>query len=211
MNNKLANLAINERKPTKQQAQNLIASLAESAKPEDLKCYALLYTFFKPAAPKVAKTAFDWVAQAVSKDVTRPYLNYVYADGPAIVATDGYKLHTAPNVDGLPNGFYDSQGNKIELDANYPDWRRILPEEKNLVTMDKNKLEIAEGGKGGKQQAYKIGLADVGFNTKYLDQATLGEKTFDVYLCDGGFNPVVVRNKFGKAVIMPVNLKKWRQ
>lgn len=86
-----------------------------------------------PAAPKKLKkdaTLFDWVALAVApaKDL-RDYLQFVYCDGDYIVATDGYRIHIAPNNDGLEVGYYCPRTATpvTHIQEKYPDYWRVVP------------------------------------------------------------------------------------
>lgn len=90
---------------------------------------ARLYAHFLPSLPKRPKTAFDWCAKAMSKDDVRHYLRYVYVTDEEIMATDGHRLHIAPNADNLEPGFYGAEGVRLHPPSYsaYPDTKRVRP------------------------------------------------------------------------------------
>lgn len=127
-----------------------------------------LINYFAPSVPTTPKTAFQWVARAVAFNDVRKYLQYVFVADGVMVATDGHRLHHAATD--LKNGFYDPKtGMLVEVDAKYPEWRRIIPkraamkahtdsEEWNAILVPKTSIFAA-----------KIG--GVHINKKYLDDA----------------------------------------
>ncbi len=97
---------------------------------ETALAFARLYAHFLPKPGKRARTTWQWVAMAMAKNDVRHYLNYVYVTEDEIVATDGHRLHIAPNVEGLTPGYYDAAGNRIHAPdyARYPDFKRVQPD-----------------------------------------------------------------------------------
>jgi len=96
--------------------------------PHVLMALSQLYTYFLPATPARPKTDFDFVAGAMAKHDVRFYLNYVYSDGTNLVAADGHVLRWTQPDNPLPKGYYDRAGTKQDVDAQYSDWRAIIPE-----------------------------------------------------------------------------------
>lgn len=94
---------------------------------------AAIYRYFMPTRPsKLRKnfTPFEWVAAAAAKDDVRDYLNWVYADGSHIMASDGHRAHIMKD-DREPGYYCPVKGVKVhDKDwASYPDvLRRILPD-----------------------------------------------------------------------------------
>lgn len=119
-------LAANAGKLSKSKVQQLLADLYAKSDDELLQNkLAGAYAHFMPALPKKAKTSFEWVCKARSKRAARYYINNAYSDGEYLVATDGHRLHYIPTE--LEEGYYDQNGDKIEVDATFPIWRRISP------------------------------------------------------------------------------------
>ncbi len=141
---------------------------------------ARLYAHFLPKPGKRARTTWQWVAMAMAKDDVRYYLNYVYVTEEEIVATDGHRLHIAPNVEGLTPGYYDAAGNRIHAPdyARYPDFKRVQPDPQARgrewydCTMDELPL-IAESAKLSRYELPTAVSNDhnrVHINAKYVQQ-----------------------------------------
>lgn len=127
--NTIATAANQRKKPTKRDAFASLATLIENDD-ENRRDDALadLYAFFMPPIPKTPKTAFDWVASAVSdKNDPRAYLRLIRADGNRLFATNGHILFI-DNSDKRAAGYYDTAGNLVEDSATYPDIDRVIPE-----------------------------------------------------------------------------------
>ena len=124
----LIELAIENKKPSKMEAQKIIKSLA-ALHPENIGDLEKLYSFFMPAPSKKPKTPFQWVARAVGKKDLKEYLNYVYATETEIVATDGHRMHITRNTDSrFKPGYYLANGELAYPPDQwtYPNYRRIL-------------------------------------------------------------------------------------
>lgn len=203
--NYLATKAMNVSKVSKSTAQWHIAELYEQlAQLEDFeksgaeKKLIELYRFFKPTPPKTAKTAFDWVGQAVSTEKHRDYIHHIFVADGRMQATDGHRLHVAKTD--LKNGFYAVTGEKLDVDLSFPDTDGILPDKDKMTkfNIDLTACDVQDYGKG---QCYKIG--DALLNTKFIDSVTLNDKLLTIYMTDK-LSPVYIENKFGFAVIMPM-------
>ncbi len=147
---------------------------------ETALAFARLYAHFLPKPGKRARTTWQWVAMAMAKDDVRYYLNYVYVTEDEIVATDGHRLHIAPNVEGLTPGYYDVAGNRIHAPdyARYPDFKRVQPDPRASgrewydCTMDELPLVAVDA----KLSRYELPVADplcrdrVHINAKYVQQ-----------------------------------------
>lgn len=175
------------------------ATLQEAIKgdgrPSDYQL-AKMYKFFLPGNVKT-KTDFDWVALAVSKDTTRPYLHHVFVDDGIMVATDGHRMHHAPTE--LPDGFYDKAENKIDIYMKFPDYKRIIPA-RNFGPAKVWKFSMASVA-DGLRPAY---LLDNGshVNMKYWNAALAGKGECEYY-CDGPTDPIRLEIGDRLAVIMP--------
>ena len=126
--NQLATLAAKRYKPNKRDAQAKIVELAERY-PDAMLELSELYTYFRPPQPKKPRSAFEWVAKAVNTKDVRPYLRYVYVTSAWVTATDGHRMHRAPNAEGLTPGWYLVSGERVTDDApdHYPDIERVIP------------------------------------------------------------------------------------
>ena len=171
-------------KPSKPQVVALLESLYETANDDDKHALATVYSHYvagiKPA--KKAKSNFEWVAKAVSKDTTRYYLHHVYADGKHIVATDGHRMHWVEDT--RPVGFYCAKTEKA-LDASecgtFPDWQRVIPDFKTEHTAT---LDLKDVTAEGKLKTVKLREKHV-INHKYLSDALNGENEASVTFEDG--------------------------
>lgn len=192
----LATLALDIKKPKKAEAQAIIEGLynGNTLSSEDM---AKLYKYFMPAKPRKPKTVFDWVYSAVSKEKIRPYLHHVWSDGQTAVATDGHRLHKAAL--GLPEGFYDQQGNKLDIDFTFPNWQRVIPDNGDQVLIENITPFNAD--------AYQFGeYSDYVFQMQYIDAANaLGEPKKIIWSQDG--EPCVLDyGDHRQAVVMPKRL-----
>lgn len=89
---------------------------------------ARLYANFMPAVPKRPASMFDWVAKCIAEADIRQELNYVHVTEQHITATDGCRIHRAPNAGGMPPGYYDKAGTLIHAPAefNFPKVERYF-------------------------------------------------------------------------------------
>ena len=168
--NQLAQTANIFKKPSKAYAQEMILRIYEQC-PDMETDLAQLYTYFMPSIPKKPKTPFDWVAKAIGKKDVRYYLNWVHVTTEFITATDGHRMHRAPNVTHLAPGFYDAHGHKIhEPDyAKFPDVERIVPRNDTMsditTDMDTATIEVT-----GQVHAYRFASTNHKINTLYMDE-----------------------------------------
>ena len=164
---------------------------------------AKLYAYFLPRPPARAKTPMQWVAKAVAgKDDARHYLRYLYSDGTHLVATDGHRLHGIPTD--LSAGFYDTALNPITVEAGYPDWRRVLPEENRSmdVAIDDLRTDIA-----GDHPIVNL-IEDTWVRLRYLQATANGAPTVTVTAHVDGSHGVRFAGPFpgSFAVILPVRM-----
>lgn len=139
-----------DKRTTKYEAYNIIREVINQHGTVTDYDLAKLYQFFMPPVPK-QKNDFDWVYQAVGTEEARYYLNYVYVDDTVMVATDGHRLHLAPNPE-LANGFYDKMQNKIDIDATFPDYTRVIPHisDGKLHTWERSSAVVVDSSDGKK-------------------------------------------------------------
>lgn len=95
-------------------AVQTLANVLDKAGVEDqgaVDALARLYQHTLPAKPAKIRNTWEWVCAALAgKKDARWYLHYVHVTPDVIEATDGHRLHHAPNTDGLEPGLYDRAG-----------------------------------------------------------------------------------------------------
>lgn len=204
-------------KPTKARAFEMVKELATTLEGVDdsgdaLRNLAALYAYFMPAAPKKAKTPFQWVALAMGKQDVRYYLNYVHVTENHIEATDGHRMHKTPNHDSLPAGFYNAAGDKVKAPdfANFPDTGRVTPAlmGRDRVEPDFNAWPLIEVGNSGKCFAYRL-PNDVHVEKRYLEAALNNPAGVDALYIGASNEAVCIKYKGGDeatAVIMPMRV-----
>lgn len=138
-------------KAPKDKRFNAISALVDGLPHDLLTQYrhelTLLYSYFLPAPPKKSKTLHQWVSKARAKrEDRRYYIADIYSDGDALVATDGVRVHI---VDGLslPKGYYDTNLKPLDVDWNFPDYARIIPEYKKPFQELPMDLQLLPDGK----------------------------------------------------------------
>lgn len=185
------------RKITKAQAQSIIENLYNgvAADPKDL---AALYKYFMPAIPKKANPV-AWVAKARSKEQSRYYITQSYCDGTYLVATDGHRLHCT--LCDKPAGYYDHDGNVIDMEGTFPKWENIMPKVKHSFAFDTAKALL--GDYKGKA-TYELPDLGVAFNKRYVDDALNGLSQCEIWHTGDYRDPIKIILPHGTAVIMPI-------
>ena len=127
--------AFNTQKPSRSQCIDILESMTKDIDSEYFGDIVKLYAYFngRPKAPKKAKTVFQWVARAVSTDDVRKFMQVVLVEENRMAATDGRRLHVAPNIDKLPAGKYSADGRYLcSLDSTdcgtFPNIDRVIPD-----------------------------------------------------------------------------------
>lgn len=202
--------AFNAAKINKEQAAYLIKQAYYTATPSggqklSQNELAALYKFFLPTVKNTkAKNAVEWVNLAVSRDKSRPHLTLSYSgNGSELAGTCGHRLHLAEC--NLQAGFYNSRGDKIDVDYNYMDYRKVIPKaacEKFYESVPTD--NVKETGKG----RFKRLVTELNggfFNVNYLNDATQG-KPFTVLTEPSHSSPIMLKTSYGIAVIMPVRI-----
>jgi len=128
-------LAISYTQPrlSREKMERYIEDIITEGREPTVDDLAVIYRYFMPARPsKLRKnfTPFEWVAAAAARDDERYYLNWVYADGSHIMASNGHRAHIMKD-DREPGYYCPVKGVKVhDKDwASYPDvFRRIVPD-----------------------------------------------------------------------------------
>ena len=173
-----------------------------------------LYAYFQPATPAKPKSAIHWISKAQGVKDVRYYLNHLYAKGGDLVATDGHRLHITRSST-LAEGFYNPQGDAVEVSAKYPDYERVIPKG-DYVTVSHDDVKIINDAKAGDLYQYTYTYSNTEytahFNKRYVDQALTGLDITDIKLYDPAFPRMlisgVIENHDVQAVIMCVKIDK---
>lgn len=195
----LIDRALKAKKPSKQHAQTILRDLADKH-PNSVARLAELYAYFMPALPKKPKDDFGWVALAVGKEGSRPYLGYVYVDGGQMVATDGYRMHVADAGEFEPGFYHPVTRERCAVDFKYPEYKRVIPEasRKPREPVDKGCADMGSYGIARK-------MDDAAFNKRYLDDALAGLE-LPQWTMQGMKGPCRIDSGNRTAVVMPVRL-----
>lgn len=177
----LHNRAFQVHKPGKNQAIDIIESMASEHDNGELPSELVrLYAYFngRPKAPKRAKTAFDWVAQAVSTDDTRQHMQVVQVEENRIAATDGKRLHIASNPDGLEPGKYRADGVRLcSLDSTdcgtFPNIDCVIPDDAPDCRFTVQPAKLEAEPRSNRTILEPDGINKIAFNRQYLEQAAL--------------------------------------
>ena len=173
--------ALQYKKVKKDDAQRIIKDIYWSL-PELKEQMARLYSYFIPAMPKRAATMFEWVAKATRAKDVRQFCQFVYCDGSFLIGTDNHRLHYAP-ADGREAGYYHPiTGDKVQEDARFPDWQRVIPpaDEGAKVDCALSDLHVVED--------YKtpcLVIEGSKFNRQYVLEALNGEDQLKGYVSRG--------------------------
>ena len=202
---KIANLAVRMERAqySKKECWDEVMRLINNPSSVDDTMMAKLYAYFMPAIPAKPKTDEQWIAKAMAKKDVRYYLNHIYCDGKRIMATNGHRLHII-HSDRYKKGFYDSQMNKVEVDATYPDVDRVIPStrrkgNKRIAFEDLTASNVKIDGKN--KPVFDIG--EVRVDAKYLTEAAQGFENPEVIYADKN-KAVLLTDGHRSAVVMPM-------
>ncbi len=212
-----------DKKPSKQDAAAIIEDLyntdIQNLDPEGYKLtLARLYKHFIPALPKKPKSPFQWVSKAKSKEQARYYLCEMYVRDNVLYATDGHRCHFV-DVEGYKDGYYtlNTKGDDIipiELDGNYPQVEKIIPEKKFYDIFKMDDLIINDNFD---PLAYEIELLDSPYfvNKRYLDEIlSIADKSQNITVFTHNpekDTPLLIEIGQYKAVLMPLNSRLCSQ
>jgi len=206
--NQIVTMACNISKVKKADCLGIVHDFIESGNAPDENQLAQLYSFFLPPVPANPKTPLDWIRKAVAdnKEV-RYYLHYIYSEDGVTISTDGHRMHMADNIDQTSEpGFYSPHGVKVDVDAKYPDWKRVVPAQNTSQTVTLADCECRDLGNWG--VAVNV-IGATWINRKYLLDAVGKDAEFIILnanTCQDGTSAVLLQCQFGKAVIMPMRV-----
>lgn len=193
------------RKPNKTQAFDILKSAIEGERALSDKEAASLYNFFMPAInKKKVKNDTEWLALAAEKQSSyREYLTFLHSDGETTYCTNGYRLHFIH--DKREAGYYDQQGEKVDVDLNYPDVKRVIPNKKEMTKHTVKISELAVKYSDANIKAINL-YDDMWFSVEMVLQALQGVDDVEFFASEG-LNLVLFENiaDTGRtAVIMPL-------
>lgn len=185
------------RKASRKEAYLLVKRLREGALLAPREQDELL-NFFAPALPKIAKTAFNWVAAACGVRDIRSYLNVVHVKDGEMIASDGHRMHWAATT--LDDGQYDPKtGLKLEESQGpAPNFDRV----KEVSNRHDAPFDLSNGEIIPREKfppAFKI-FKDVQVNSAYLLTALNTKEPQGV--CYVRRDRVFGSNAFGGYVVM---------
>lgn len=192
-------------KPKKEYICEIIENMYEDAITDAEKLeLAAIYKYFTPTQPAKSKTVEQWVFKAVSKEESRPYLHLSYSDGSTLTATDGHRLHQTTTE--LPEGFYNSEGVKIEnLDFNFLAVERIIKDKSFATYIEDIQISELTVKKSKKTKGLFFYTIDgVKYNKRFVDDCANGQNVVKIYRFDVQ-DPLRIETQNGFALVMPLN------
>ena len=182
---------LRKRKLLRGAVENVIDALWDKATMQGRNELSFIYAQLLAPLPEYPKTDFEWVAKALSQDETRLAMNFVFVNEHEMIATDGKRLHIAPNKAEsgarlLEPGLYDTNCVLVALpqdhnerffkffgeDLTYPNVRRIIPR-------------------------YNEGELKTGFFDPVIRNTRQGKKV--TKFGEGWFNPDFLKDVFSRA------------
>lgn len=158
----------NAKKATRKAAYEMAIKLKQGEVLSDNELDSLLL-YFAPSAPKVAKTAIEWVAKAVATNDIRYYLNFIRVQDGFAYGTDGHRIHRAASD--LPTGFYCPKTfAPVDVDGTYPRVEQVMTRLKDTVNTQATLGDLTKGVSDKKPYMLHGGL-DVAVSTSYITSA----------------------------------------
>jgi len=162
--------------------------------------------------------AVKFVAQAVSKDTTRPVLGVICSNGKRVLACDGMRVHSVKMQ--FPAGYYKvivNNASKIILDSydlekelgRYPDIKAVWPRKaKNIIDVNKSNQHYLYGVSRVQVLTGKIIKKldeNVTINTGYAEDIINAMETFNVRQA-GPTSALLFQNGTKRAIVMPIRM-----
>lgn len=159
----------NAKKATRKAAYEMAVKLKQGEVLSDNELDSLLL-YFAPSAPKVAKTAIEWVAKAVATKDIRYYLNFIRVQDGFAYGTDGHRIHRA--VSDLPTGFYCPKTLALvnDVGGTYPRVAEVMTRLKDADNTRATLGELTKGVSAKKPYLLHEGL-DVAISANYITSA----------------------------------------
>lgn len=162
-------ISADAKRATKKIAYEMAIKLKQGEVLSDKELDSLLL-YFAPSAPKVAKTAIEWVAKAVATNDIRYYLNFIRVQDGFAYGTDGHRIHRA--VSDLPTGFYCPKTLALVDDVGgaYPRVAEVMTRLKDADNTRATLGELTKGVSAKKPYLLHEGL-DVAISANYITSA----------------------------------------
>lgn len=162
-------ISADAKRATKKIAYEMAIKLKQGEVLSDNELDSLLL-YFAPSAPKVAKTAIEWVAKAVATNDIRYYLNFIRVQDGYAYGTDGHRIHRA--VSDLPTGFYCPKTLALvdDVDGTYPRVGQVMTRLKDADNTRATLGELTKGVSAKKPYLLHEGL-DVAISANYITSA----------------------------------------
>ena len=162
-------ISADAKRATKKIAYEMAIKLKQGEVLSDKELDSLLL-YFAPSAPKVAKTAIEWVAKAVATNDIRYYLNFIRVQDGFAYGTDGHRIHRA--VSDLPTGFYCPKTLALvdDVGGTYPRVAEVMTRLKDADNTRATLGELTKGVSAKKPYLLHEGL-DVAISANYITAA----------------------------------------
>lgn len=162
-------ISADAKRATKKIAYEMAIKLKQGEVLSDKELDSLLL-YFAPSAPKVAKTAIEWVAKAVATNDIRYYLNFIRVQDGFAYGTDGHRIHRA--VSDLPTGFYCPKTLALvdDVGGTYPRVAEVMTRLKDADNTRATLGELTKGVSAKKPYLLHEGL-DVAISANYITSA----------------------------------------
>lgn len=162
-------ISADAKRATKKIAYEMAIKLKQGEVLSDKELDSLLL-YFAPSAPKVAKTAIEWVAKAVATNDIRYYLNFIRVQDGFAYGTDGHRIHRA--VSDLPTGFYCPKTLALvdDVGGTYPRVAEVMTRLKDADNTCATLGELTKGVSAKKPYLLHEGL-DVAISANYITSA----------------------------------------
>ena len=162
-------ISADAKRATKKIAYEMAIKLKQGEVLSDKELDSLLL-YFAPSAPKVAKTAIEWVAKAAATNDIRYYLNFIRVQDGFAYGTDGHRIHRA--VSDLPTGFYCPKTLALvdDVGGTYPRVAEVMTRLKDADNTRATLGELTKGVSAKKPYLLHEGL-DVAISANYITSA----------------------------------------
>lgn len=205
-------LAYNSPRMTKDKTADFIEDIIRDGRVPTIDDLAQIYRYMMPARPARLRknfTPFEWVAAAAGRDDIRHYLNWVYADGNRIMATDGHRIHIHP--DDREPGYYCPAKGELTYGVDYhpyPDADRVIPNVVENYRLVIDPVADIHSNDSDRKPILKIGDSESYLKQQYWAEATAWGGGLEVYIPHAKDDAVRVDVPAlnAMAVIMPVRV-----
>ena len=186
---------------------NMMADRDFDADPRKAEELESLYRYFMPAAPKIAKTAFQWVAKACDSKSILEFKHYVHVVSGIMYASDGHRLHWTPTE--LADGAYNPKtSDLVDWNGSVPNFAALTGDKYWMGNETVSTLEESVIQDKNKALTIVKFLNGCAVSKQYLLDANNGENLLTIGFDaeDPASNRVKGSTVFGEYVIMPTRV-----